>query len=130
MAMLSPYLKLVVRLSTSRSEGQIRTRLAPLEQTYKGRLQALLANDPQTTLVAWSYRLKVLVRPDGYGEVYPKLGLNLDTTRTREQIHNALEPIFDDLKADIRALVAGDSKTAITGWHIHRAAGCFDEGEP
>ena len=120
------YVKLVVRLDTSRTEGQIRIRMAALEQTCRDRLQAVIASDPQTTLDAWSYRLRIAVR-GGYGEVYPKLVWTLDTTRTARQIRDVLEPLFDVLKADIRALVATDPQTAIVGWHVHRAHGCFDE---
>lgn len=122
---IETYAKLVVHLDTTRTKQQIRNALAPVQQEYKTRIQQLIASDPQTTLVDWSYRLKV-----GRAEVYPKLVLILDTTRTEDQIRSALDPVYQDLKQSIRNLIASDPQTSIVSWHVHLSTGSVDELEP
>lgn len=128
MAALTLFAKFVVVLDTPRSEAVIRSNMATLEQTYRDRIADAIAGDPQTTFTSATYRLKVAPR-DGGWQVYPKLILTVDTTRTRQQVHQVLDGIFDDLKADIRALVQGDALTTIVSWHRHLSTGANDEDE-
>ena len=128
MAEMWIYPKLVVRLITLRSEQQIRIRLAPLQQEYKVRLQALAGADSQTAITGFEYRLKVAVRDD-QAEVYPKLVIVLDTTRTEPQIRSALDDVYADLKQSVRSLVASDPQTSIVSWHAHLSTGSVDEAE-
>ncbi len=122
------YPKLVALVATTRTEQQIRNRLSSLQQEYKDRLQALADADPQTTITGFGYRLKVGMK-DGLAEVYPKLVISLDTTRTEDQIRAALNDVFVDLKQAIRALVASDPRTSLVSWHYHLTTGSVDEDE-
>jgi hypothetical protein len=62
-------------------------------------------------------------------QIYPKIVIDLETTRTEKQIRQALDDLYPDFKQRIRALVASDPKTTIVGWHYHLSTGSVDEDE-
>ena len=126
-------LKFVIILQTTRSESQIRAALADYYDEARARLQALADADPQTTIMNWDYALNIdgieNVSWPNIMQVYPKLLLELDTTRTFEQILGAMESFYADARDVIRGLVAGDPQTAIRFWHYHLLVGSADHNE-
>ena len=63
-------------------------------------------------------------------QVYPKLVIDLETTRTEEQIEAALDAVYDVFKDRLRRLADADPQTTIVGWHYHLSVGSVDELEP
>lgn len=63
-------------------------------------------------------------------QVYPKLVIDLETTRTEEQIASALDDVYPALKARLRQMADADPQTTIVGWHFHLSTGPVDEVEP
>lgn len=63
-------------------------------------------------------------------EVYPKIVIVLETTRTEQQIQNALDAVFSHFKDRIRQMVNADAQTTIVSWHYHLSTGPVDEVEP
>lgn len=122
--------KMVVTLSTTRTENAIRNAMSRVEQMYRDRILGAISADPQTSLVRARYRLDVKKYEDGTAQVYPKLHIVVDTTRTEEAVESALSVLYDSLKADIRTLVAASPQTSIITWHVHRDTGSVDEDEP
>jgi hypothetical protein len=62
-------------------------------------------------------------------QIYPKIVIDLDTTRTEKQIRVALNSLYPGFKQHIRDLVASDPQTTIVGWHYHLSTGSVDEAE-
>ena len=63
-------------------------------------------------------------------QVYPKIVIDLETTRSEAAIRNALDDFFATAKTKIRAIVDADPNTTIIGWHYHLSTGSVDEVEP
>lgn len=130
MAIHELVLKVVITLTTTRNENQIRNALASLRPDIDAFLQAQADGDPQTTLVETAYRLKINLE-SGNQWVYPKMVVIVDSTREESVIQTALNNNFVPfLKPKIRALVVGDPQTAIDHWHAHWTDGPQDEVEP
>lgn len=63
-------------------------------------------------------------------QVYPKLVIDLETTRSLDQIHRALDDVYEDFKTRLRRMADADPQTTIVGWHFHLSTGPVDEIEP
>lgn len=63
-------------------------------------------------------------------QVYPKLVIDLETTRSLDQIHRALDDVYEDFKTRLRQMADADPQTTIVGWHFHLSTGPVDEIEP
>ena len=127
-------LRFTVELDTTRSESQIRQALisSGLQAKAENKITALVAGDAPTTLDPvdpFDFRLDINDYGGNRVDVNVSLIIKVDTTRTVEQMRNALNPYFNDLKQELRALAA-PAHTTITGWHVQRQSGEQDESEP
>ncbi len=123
-------LKIVAYLNTPGSPAQVRQALNDLQLRTKAenKIIALANGDPQTGVPDFDWKLNV---DQGTNEiiVYPKLIITVDTTRTDQQLLNALNSYFEDVKSHLRALLVSFPGTSINHWHVHRADGDRDEVE-
>ena len=63
-------------------------------------------------------------------EIYPKIVILLETTRSEDVIRAALDDFYGAAKTKIRSLVASDPQTSIISWHFHLSTGSVEELEP
>ncbi len=63
-------------------------------------------------------------------QVYPKIVIDLETTRTEDQIADALNDVYPAFKNRLRQMADADPQTTIIGWHYHLSTGSVDEVEP
>ena len=122
------YLKAVVTIETTRTNAQIRTRLAALRPDIDEWLQDKADGDTQTTLVNTEYRLKISEREPK--EIYPKIVITVDSTRTKHQLIAGLDDYAALIKGLIRPIVRADPRTSILRWHIHTSVGTDRQVEP
>ena len=123
-------LKLVANISTSATVAQVRQALSDLNLQTKAqnRIIALANGDPETGVPSFNWRLKIIKSNFGV-QVYPKLIITVDTTRTDEQLLGAINEYFNDLKGELRLMCNSFPNTFISSWHVHRIDGAADERE-
>ena len=63
-------------------------------------------------------------------QIYPKLVLTIETSRSDSVLNTNLAFLFGLLKTEFRNVVLTDSQTSIIDWHFHRDGESIDEIEP
>ncbi len=131
MVVLSLPLKLVVNLDTTTSVQQVRQSIinSGLQGQIEDKLTALAAADLQTDVPSFDFNLKVIQQDEGIIQVYPKMIITVDTTRSVEALVGAIADYYDELKTRFRALVAASPSTTIAGWHHHKNGQTISEVE-
>lgn len=134
MAVIELYLKAVARIDTTRSDAQIRNRLASLRPDIDAWLAGKADDDPQSTLLSTDYKLKISARIPK--EIYPKIIFFVESTRTEHEIYDLLtrstrpNNFTSLIKGLIRPIVSADNRTTILRWHVHEVDGVNREVEP
>ncbi len=125
--------KVICHVNTPRSALGLSAALngTTLRTQLENRITALAATDAQTPGVpSFRHRLKVFSVGVGRLDIYPKLGVTVDTLRTLEELQVEFATYIDDAKTDLRNVLAAFPDVLITGWHVHRVANSADEVEP
>lgn len=63
-------------------------------------------------------------------EIYPKIVITLDTTRTEAQIRSALDDVYPAFKTRLRQMADEDAETTIVAWDYHLSTGHQHDLEP
>lgn len=125
------FVKVVALLETTRPLPWLKNKAeAAIGSRLQAEYQAAL-NDPAITVVGWGYKWKAAVLDEATNlvEIYPKLGVELDTTYTEDEIWVMLDAAIDGMKQAIRDELGSDAKTTILSWHTHYSTGSVDEEE-
>ena len=104
----------------------VASRLFPFDR----RLPELLSPRSVEAVGSVSAASKVLAQGARLQDFYPKLVVDLRTTRSEEEIKEVFDSYYDDAKDRIRTLFASDPETLIERWHYHHSTGSRDEVEP
>ena len=130
MSLVDLKLKIVIYLKTPATSPQVRQVIvnSGLQAKAENKITALALGDIQTGVPVFEWSLYVSENVGGKITVDPRLGIEVDTTRSIQQLLNALEDYYDEMKTELRVLVPAG--TTIERWHPHRASGSVDEVEP
>ncbi len=101
--------------------------LSPLKL---GLPRQVLAPESVEASGAISAATKVLSQTARSEQAYPKLVVEVITTRSRAEIEAVFDTYYGPAQASIRALFASDPETIIDKWHYHNSSGTVEEIEP
>ncbi len=62
-------------------------------------------------------------------ELYPKIVVTVDTSKTKERVEEVLDAFFDDAETTILGIFATEGGVTVTRWHQHRSTGVIDKDE-